>query len=53
MADTSALHLAISWLPMLLYIAMMVFIIRKMGQINQNIERIAKALEARSDDVGK
>ena len=49
MEQPSAMYLAISWLPMLLYLAVMVFIIRKMGQMNQSIERIARALETGPD----
>ena len=49
MEETSHLRTLISWLPMLLYLAVMIFMIRKMGHMNQNIERIAKALEGRDD----
>ena len=47
MEEPSGLTLFISWLPIFLYLATMIFVVKMMGQMNRNMERIADALENR------
>ena len=47
MEDASTLGVLLSWVPWLLYLGISILVLQKLGRMNQNIERIAKALEDR------
>ena len=47
--EPTLMRTLISWVPMLIYIAMMVIFIRKMGQVAKGVERIANALDEQTD----
>ena len=49
MEERGLAEILISWLPLLLSLAVVMLIVWRLGQINKNVDRIAKVLEERGD----